>query len=85
MIKVNYKDENVVHSLDNFHAFIDSDEHFFLIDGATDSAVCIQHSGCTVYDTSIYYSIEKFLENELNTTVAKVYQTGQEYEIIING
>lgn len=85
MVKVNCKEGNVVHSFDEFHAFIDSDRKFYLIDSDTDSVVCIEHSGCTVYDTIEYGSIEDFLENELDTTVEKVYKTGQEYEIIING
>lgn len=85
MVKINHKEENVVHSFCECQAFLDSDRHFFLIDSAVDSAVCIEDSGCTVYDTVQYYSIEEFLENELNTTVEKIYKTGQEYEIIING
>lgn len=85
MVKINRKDENVVHSFDKFHAFMDSDNNFYLIDGVTDSVVCIEHAGCTVYDTVEYGSIEDFLDNELDTKLTKVYQTGSEYEIIING
>lgn len=86
MVKMTYKEEkNVVHLFCNFHAFVDSDENFFLIDNATDSVVRIDHAGCTVFDTSYYGSIEDFLENEFDTKVVKVYQMEQEYEIIING
>lgn len=85
MVKINCIEKNVVHPFYNFSAFTDSDGNFYLIDGATDSAVCIEHSGCTVYDTAQYGSIEDFLDNELETKVAKVYKTGQEYDIIING
>lgn len=85
MVKINYTESKVVHPFYNFHAFSDSDGHFYLVDSATDSVVCIEHSGCAVYDTVQYGSIEDFLENELDTKVAKVYKTGSEYEIIING
>lgn len=85
MVKVNCKEENVVHSFDKYHAFLDSDKHFYLIDNASDSVVCVEHSGCTVYDTTEYGSIEDFLYTESDTELVKVYKTGQEYEIIING
>lgn len=85
MVKVNCKDENIVHSFDKHYAFLDADGHFFLIDSATDNVVCIEQAGCTVYDTIEYGSIEDFLANELDTTVVKVYQKGSEYEITING
>ena len=43
--------------------------------------------GCTpqCFDEANDISIEDFLDNELDTKLAKVYQTGSEYEIIING
>lgn len=85
MVKVNCKEDKVVHSFDKYHAFLDSDNHFYLIDGATDSVVCIEQSGCTVYDTVEYGSIEDFLYTEADTELVKVYKTGSEYEIIING
>ena len=85
MVKVNCKNENIVHSFDKYHAFIDSDENFFLIDNATDSVVRIDHAGCTVFEITHYDSIEEFLEHEFDTKVVKVYQMRQEYEIIING
>lgn len=85
MVKVNFKEENVVHSFDKHHAFLDSDNNFYLIDSASDSVVCIEHSGCTVYDTIDYGSIEDFLYTESDTELVKVYKTGSEYEIIING
>ena len=85
MVKINQKEENVVHSFDKYHAFLDSDRNFYLIDGVTDSVVCIDPAGCTVYDTVEYGSIEDFLGNELDTKLVKAYKTGSEYEIIING
>jgi hypothetical protein len=85
MVKINCKERNVVHSFDKYYAFVDSKGDFYLIDDVADSVVRIDPAGCSVYDTVQYGSIEDFLENELDTTVAKVYKTGQEYEIIING
>ena len=86
MVKINYKEEkNVVHPFCHFHAFVDSDENFFLIDNATDSVVRIDHAGCTVFEITHYDSIEEFLEHEFDTKVVKVYQTRQEYEIVVNG
>ena len=85
MVKVNCKEDKVVHSFDKYHAFLDSDNNFYLIDSACDSVVCIEQSGCSVYDTVQYGSIEDFLYSELDTELVKVYKTGSEYEIIING
>lgn len=85
MVKVNSKEDKVVHLFDKHYAFLDSDNHFYLIESASDSVVCIEQSGCSVYDTIEYSSIEDFLYNELDTELVKVYKTGSEYEIIING
>lgn len=84
-IIVNRNGTGTKHNINECCAFIDAEEQFYLIDGATDSIVCIQHSGCTVYDTIGYDSIEDFLDTELGTELVKVYQAGSEYEIIVNG
>ena len=85
-IKVNYEKINRDYGFSNVCAFVDTTGDFFLVDEEHKSVVLIAHEGCAVYNIEDYSSINDFLCAEFgDCEVAKVYQTGWEYEIIING
>ena len=85
-IKVNYENINADYMFSNVYAFIDTTGDFFLVDEECKSVVLLAHEGCAVYNIENYNSINDFLYGEFgDCKVAKVYTSGNQYEIIVNG
>lgn len=83
-IKVNCNSETE-HKFTQICAFVDREDDFYLIDEDCEHIVRLTHQGCVVYDCSSYESVEDFLDTEFGCGVLKIFERGNEYEIIING
>lgn len=84
-IKVNCNESKVEHKFNQVYAFIDREGDFYLIDDECIHIVRLAHQGCVVYDCNSYVSVEDFLDTEFGCGVLKIFEHGNEYEIIVNG
>ena len=84
-IKVNGIDKSTEHNIREYCAFIDVDGDFYLIDTDKRYASRITHSGCAIYSIEGLYTIEEFLDCEMDCRLLKAFKNGNEYEIIVNG
>ena len=84
-IKVNYRENNHEHSFNQVCAFIDEEDDFYLIDEDCQHIVRLTHSGCEIYNCYDYESVKDFLDTEFGCGVLKIFEQGNEYEIIVNG
>ena len=83
-IKVNCNGENE-HKFNQVCAFIDDEHDFYLVDEEGKHIVHLTNKGCTVYDCDSYESVEFFLDVEFCCKALRIFSTGEEYEIIVNG
>ena len=84
-LKVNGIDKSTEHNICEHCAFIDVDGDFYLIDTDKQYASRIIHSGCVIYSIKGFYTIEEFLDSEVDCRLLKAFKNGNEYEIIVNG
>lgn len=84
-IKVNGIDKNTEHNIREYCAFIDADGDFYLIDTDKQYASRITHSGCAIHSIEGFYTIEEFLDCEIDCKLLKAFKNGNDYEIIVNG
>lgn len=83
-IKVNCNGEKE-HRLSQVCAFIDDDHDFYLIDEDHEHIIRLTDKGCVVHDCGSYESVEDFLNAKFSCRVLRVFQQGEDYEIIVNG
>ena len=83
---INEQKEIRKHYIKDYVGFLDSDNDFYLIDDETFEIVRIRSSGCGVYRTDGYDTIEDFLAVEFgyDCGLQKVFINSADYEIIIN-
>lgn len=83
-IRVNCNSETE-HRFNQVCAFVDREDDFYLIDEDCEHIVRLSHQGCVVYDCNSYVSVEDFLDTEFGCGVLKIFERGNEYEIVVNG
>ena len=83
---INEQKEIRKHYINDYIGFLDFDNDFYLIDDETHEIVRIHNSGCGVYHTDNYDTIEDFLVGEFgyDCGLQKVFTNSTDYEIIVN-
>lgn len=84
-IRVNCDESRIEHKFHRVCAFIDREGDFYLIDEDCEHIVHLAQQGCVVYNCDSYVSVEDFLDTEFGCGVMKIFERGNEYEIIVNG